>query len=109
MPTVPSFPPSIDQLRTIVGAVCANRKVARVDAFGSIARNEARPGSDIDLLIEFIPDFNAGLLEMGAIKEDLEDRLGCPIDLVSRPAVERSRNPYRRKSILEKLVPVYAR
>jgi predicted nucleotidyltransferase len=44
-----------------------------------------------------------------SLKEELEERLGCPVDLLSRPAVERSRNPYRRRSILENLISVYAR
>ena len=44
---------------------------------------------------------------MGALKEDLEDQLGCPVDLVSRKAVEKSKNPYRRQSILADSVTVY--
>ena len=46
---------------------------------------------------------------MGELKEDLEERLGCRVDLVSRRAIERSRNPVRRAAILKKPVPVYVR
>lgn len=76
--------------------------------FGSRASGNARQGSDFDFLVEFLPQTNAGLLEMGGLKEDLEVELGHPVDLLSRPAVERSHNPYRRRSILAAPVTVYA-
>jgi predicted nucleotidyltransferase len=68
-----------------------------------------RERSDVDLLIEFLPGARIGLLEMGALKEELEERLGCSVDLVSRAAVERSRNPHRRRAILAAPLTVYAR
>ena len=46
---------------------------------------------------------------MGSLKEDLEEKLGCHVDLISRKAIEKSANPYRRKSILANLLTVYAR
>ena len=102
-------PPPLDEIQTVVRAACEGGNVARVDLFGSVARGEAKPGSDVDLLVEFLPDSNTGLFEMGALKEDLEERLGCRVDLVSRRAVERSRNPIRRAAILAHSVPLYAR
>lgn len=101
-------PPPLDDIRTVVSAVCEGRGVARVDLFGSVARGEGGIGSDVDLLVEFLPGSNTGLFEMGALKEDLEERLGCRVDLVSRRAVERSRNPIRRAAILAHSIPVYA-
>lgn len=105
----PTFTPSLDEIRVGVRAVCENRRVARVDLFGSLARGVPRVGSDVDLLVEFLPESDAGLFEMGALKEDLEERLGCRVDLVSRRAVERSRNPIRRAAILKHPIPVYVR
>ena len=109
MTTTMPAPPPLDEIQTVVRAICERYSVARVDLFGSVARGEGKPGSDVDLLVEFLPDSNPGLFEMGALKEDLEDRLGCRVDLVSRRAVERSRNPIRRAEILAHLVPLYAR
>ena len=80
-----------------------------MDVFGSIARGAPHVGSDVDLLVEFLPEANAGLFEMGDLKEELEQRLGCPVDLVSRGAVEKSRNPIRRRAILSNRVTIYAR
>ena len=102
-------PPSLEQVRAGVAAVCERHPVARVELFGSLAAGRAHAGSDVDLLVEFLPGARVGLLEMGALKEDLEDHLGCPVDLVSRAAVERSRNPYRRRTILAAPAIIYAR
>jgi uncharacterized protein len=99
----------LDEIRAAVRAVCEGRDVGRVDLFGSVARGGQGPGSDVDLLVEFLPDSDIGLFEMGALKEDLEERLGCRVDLVSRRAVERSRNPIRRAAILAHPIPLYAR
>jgi uncharacterized protein len=108
MSTIMMAPPPLDEIRTVVRDVCEGRGVARVDLFGSVARGEGGIGSDVDLLVEFLPGSNTGLFEMGALKEDLEERLGCRVDLLSRRAVERSRNPIRRAAILAHSIPVYA-
>jgi predicted nucleotidyltransferase len=108
MKTTTPAPPPVDEIRRIVRAVCESRGVARADLFGSMARGEGGTGSDVDLLVEFLPGSNAGLFEMGALKEDLEEKLGCRVDLVSRRALERSRNPFRRAAILAHSVPLYA-
>ncbi|MFA7344608.1 MAG: nucleotidyltransferase domain-containing protein [Terrimicrobiaceae bacterium] len=102
-------PPPLDEIRAVVQAVCERRGVGRVELFGSVARGQGRPGSDVDLLVEFLPGSDIGLFEMGALKEDLEERLGCRVDLVSRRAVEHSRNPFRREQILAYPIPLYAR
>lgn len=79
-----------------------------MELFGSRANGKARSDSDFDFLVEFLPGANVGLFEMGGLKEDLEKELGHSVDLLSRPAVERSRNFYRRRSILAAPVTVYA-
>jgi uncharacterized protein len=109
MKSMMTTPPPLDEIRAIVGAACEGGSVSRVDLFGSVARGESKPGSDVDLLVEFLPGSNPGLFEMGALKEELEERLGCRVDLLSRRAVERSRNPIRRAEILAHPIPLYVR
>ena len=106
--TLPALP-SVDVLRAVVRSVCESHPVARVEVFGSIAQGTARAGSDVDLLVEFLPDATPGLFEMGSLKEDLEERLGCRVDLLSRRAVEKSRNAIRRRAILANPLTIYAR
>ena len=47
--------------------------------FGSVARDEATPASDVDLLVEF--DRPAGLFTLFSLQDELEALLGCPVDL----------------------------
>ena len=50
--------------------------------FGSVARDQAGPDSDVDLLVDLPP--RTGLLERIALKLDLEDTLHCRVDLIRR-------------------------
>jgi predicted nucleotidyltransferase len=50
--------------------------------FGSVARNQAGPNSDVDLLVDLPP--HTGLLDRIALKQELEDVLHCRVDLVRR-------------------------
>jgi predicted nucleotidyltransferase len=61
--------------------------VAALAVFGSVARDEAGPGSDVDLLIEFARP--VGLFRFLAVKEYLEALLGRPVDLATRDALKR--------------------
>ena len=56
--------------------------VARLSLFGSTARNEARPESDIDLLAAFDDAQSLSLLDMIGIENRLTDLLGQPVDLI---------------------------
>ncbi|MFZ2096378.1 MAG: nucleotidyltransferase family protein [Anaerolineales bacterium] len=47
--------------------------------FGSVARDEAQMGSDIDLLVEF--NRPVGLFGLFALQDRLEEVLGCKVDL----------------------------
>jgi predicted nucleotidyltransferase len=49
--------------------------------FGSVARDAAQPGSDIDLAVEFDPTSQATLLTVARLQQDIQDNLGVPVDL----------------------------
>lgn len=59
--------------------------VSRLSLFGSVARGEAIPASDVDLAAEFDPAAQVGLLKYGAISHRLEELLGAKVDLVGEP------------------------
>jgi len=71
-----------------------------VRIFGSVLRGEARPGSDIDFLVEVGPVhsswFPAGLIA------DLESLLGCPVDVVTKDAL----HWYIRDRVLDEAKPL---
>ena len=56
--------------------------------FGSVARGDARPDSDIDLLIDFAPETKPSLLTLSGLRLDLTDALGRPVDLGERRALK---------------------
>lgn len=53
--------------------------VASLMVFGSVARHEERPDSDVDMLVEFSRP--TGLFGLIQLRQFLEARLGCPVDL----------------------------
>jgi uncharacterized protein len=87
-----------------IEALCRRRGVLSLALFGSAARGELRADSDVDLLIEFKPGVEVGLLELQEIQSEFEAIFGRPVDLAG-PAI--LRNPYRRRAILRELRPVY--
>ena len=56
--------------------------VKSLAVFGSVARGEAGPDSDVDILVEFDPQAHVGLFKMVELKEFLEKVLGCPVDVL---------------------------
>lgn len=67
------------QRRDLVAAAAAH-DVTNLRVFGSVARGEDRPDSDLDLLVELPADM--GLLGLGQVQAELEDILGHKVDLV---------------------------
>jgi uncharacterized protein len=73
-----------------------------VRVFGSRARGDAGPESDLDLLVALEP--GRSLLDLVAIKQDLEDLLRFPVDVVT----EASLSPYLRDAVLAEARPLTA-
>ena len=69
---------------------------SRVAVFGSEARGEARAGSDLDVLVTLRPAGRRPPLGLRwfAIRDELEDRLGRPVDLVTDGALNRHVRPF---------------
>lgn len=73
-----------------------------VRVFGSRARGDSRSDSDLDLLIALEP--GRSLLDIVAIKQDLEDLLGYSVDVVTEGGL----SPYLRDRILAEALPLTA-
>jgi len=67
--------------REQVMAVAARHHGNRVRLFGSVARGDDRPDSDIDLLVDFAPE--SSLFDLIRMTRELEELLGHPVDVVS--------------------------
>ena len=72
--------------------------VAELAVFGSCVRGEERPGSDVDILVEFASPVS--IFKFLDVKERLENLLGRPVDLVMRTALK----PQLRDRILEEAI-----
>ena len=62
--------------------------VRDIAVFGSVARDEAGPGSDVDVLVEFEVGQAGGYFKFFALQEDLERRMRQPVDLVTPDALK---------------------
>ncbi|MCC7078483.1 MAG: nucleotidyltransferase family protein [Acidimicrobiia bacterium] len=69
-----------------VSAICRRFGVARLDVFGSAARGELGPDSDVDLLYELEPGARLGWY-IEDLADELSDAMGRRVDLVSRAAL----------------------
>lgn len=84
--------------------LCRCYHVRELAVFGSAARGDMRPDSDVDVLVEFQPEARIGLLEFAGLMSDLSELLGLKVDLVSKNGLK----PFIRESILREARPVYA-
>jgi uncharacterized protein len=85
---------------------CRRWKLTAFRFYGSITRDDFRPDSDIDVMVEFEPDAKTSFSDLIDMQEELESLLGRKVDLTDRYTVERSENYIRRKGILSGKPPV---
>lgn len=86
--------------RELLEKFCRERGIARLELFGSALRDDFRDDSDVDLLATLRDDAHPTLLDWADMQERLAEMFKRPVDLVSRRAIERSHNRYRKSAIL---------
>ena len=91
-----------------IEAFCNKWGIVEMTFFGSVLRNDFSPDSDIDVLVTFAENARHGLFDMVRMRDGLREILQREVDLVSRRAVERSRNSIRREAILGSARVIYA-
>jgi predicted nucleotidyltransferase len=92
-----------------LAAICRKYGVAELSVFGSVLRDDFGPGSDVDFLVVFKRhDAGPWLAKYQEMEEELARLLGRRVEVVSRRAVEQSRNYLRRNSILSSARVLYA-
>ena len=88
----------IEERRGDILRICRLHGARSVRLFSSYARRASTEASDIDLLVELRP--GSSLLDLVAIKQDLEDLLGSKVDVVT----ESSLSPYIREDVLKEAI-----
>lgn len=79
------------------------RGVASAAVFGSVARGEARPDSDVDVLIDVDPAKSFDLIDLVGVQNLLADRLGRAVDVVERQSLK----PRLRDSVLAEAETIF--
>ena len=87
-------------MRQEILATATRHGASNVRVFGSVARGEAGPDSDVDFLVDFCP--GASLLDHVALLQDLEGLLGRRVDIVSARAL----HWYIKDRVLAEAVPL---
>jgi predicted nucleotidyltransferase len=85
-----------------IAAFCHRHHIRRLALFGSILRDDFKPGSDVDVLVEFEPDHTPGL-NFFAMQAELSRVLGRQVDLNTPRFI----SPYFREQVQEEAAVVY--
>ena len=90
-----------------IEAFCKTWNVKELQVFGSVTTVNFSPDSDIDIIVDFPTGTHRSLIQLAQMEEELERIFGRRIDLLTRKAVDQSRNYIRKKSILSSMEKVY--
>lgn len=98
-----TLPSGIQLPEAQIAEICRKYKVREMAVFGSAARGDLGPSSDIDILVDLEPDAHLGW-EFFGIAEELQAVLGRRVDLGERSALK----PRIRSSALRDSIVIYA-
>ena len=87
-----------------IADVCRRHQVRELSLFGSAARGQMRPDSDVDFLVDFLPGARPGLLGVSAMTRELTALLGRRVDVAVKPALK----PLVRAGVLAESRLIYA-
>lgn len=84
-----------------VKAILTSHGAKRIGIFGSYARDEPGPGSDIDIIVEFSE--RKSLLDIVGIEQELSEALNIKVDLLTEKAI----SPYLIDRVKKEIVVIY--
>ncbi len=90
--------------REAIAAFCRRHCIRRMALFGSVLRDDFRPDSDVDVLVEFEPEHVPGYIRLGGIERELRPLLGGRrLDLITFKGL----SPYIRDEVLAAAETLY--
>lgn len=95
--------PTLDEIKKKIAPILKKNDVEFAGIFGSYARGEAAPESDLDLLVKLKDEAKMSLLDVIGIENKLSDRLGIKVQLVTVDAI----HPYIKDSVEKDLILLY--
>jgi predicted nucleotidyltransferase len=87
-----------------IAAFCRRHHIRRLALFGSVLREDLQPNSDIDVLVEFEPEYIPGLAFF-AMQDELSQILGREVDLNTPQFL----SPYFRQQVQAEAMVIYDR
>jgi predicted nucleotidyltransferase len=88
----------LQSYRDAIIRIAARYGALNLCVFGSVARGEARPDSDVDFLVDMEP--GRSLLDVGGLLVELQELLGRPVDVVTRNGLrDRIRDRVLREAV----------
>lgn len=95
----------IDQYASVIRKLCAQHKVRRLYAFGSVLTDQFKEDSDIDFIVDFEPlNISQYADNYFDFKFALEDTLHRPVDLLEEKTIK---NPYFQKAVEDQRLLIY--
>lgn len=89
-----------EQNRGLIREVAARHRVANPRIFGSVLHGTDNDGSDIDIVVDIVPETT--LFDLGGLQVELERELGVPVDVVTSTGLHR----FIRDKVLAEAQPV---
>lgn len=86
-----------------IQAYCTTQPIQRLSLFGSVLREDYSPKSDVDILVEFLPNAQVGYFKLGEIQEALEQLVGREVDLLTLNAL----SEHFRQDVLDVAQVIY--
>ncbi|TAJ32343.1 MAG: DNA polymerase subunit beta [Nitrospirae bacterium] len=88
-----------------IASFCRRNQIKELALFGSVLRDDIRPDSDVDVLVDFEPNAGHSLFDFVWMQEELARLFGRKIDLVEKSGLL---NPFRRYEILRTRQVIFA-
>ena len=94
----------IEKIKTF----CTDWQVTEFALFGSVLRDDFRPDSDIDVMVQFDANAHPTFSDLEQMEAELQTIFNREVDLITRQGIETSRNYLRRQEILSSVQVIYA-
>ena len=91
-----------------MAAFCQKWQLTELALFGSVLRDDFRPDSDIDVMVQFHPDAHPRFSTLDQMEAELKTIFDRDVDLITRQGIESIRNYLRRQEILSSAQVIYA-
>jgi uncharacterized protein len=93
----------IDVPQERIAELCQRHSIRWLALFGSVLRDDFRPDSDVDVLVEFVPGQRYTYFTLAQIEDDLASLLGRKVDL----HVSKTLHPFLRDKVLSQAEALY--